>query len=44
VESIKNFLKTERSIELDKYMEIVLNIALLSMVASVLINTYLYLY
>ena len=44
MESIKNFLKTERSIELDKYMEIVLNIALLSMVASVLINTYLYLY
>ena len=44
MESIKNFLKTERSVELDKYMEIVLNIALLSMVASVLINTYLYLY
>ena len=44
MESIKNFLKTERSVEVDKYMEIVLNIALLSMVASVLINTYLYLY
>ena len=39
MELVKKLLQTEHSREVDKAMEAILNIALVSMVASVIVNT-----
>ena len=39
MELVKKLLQTEHSREVDKAMETILNLALVSMVASVIVNT-----